>query len=378
MKKKNLKRAVEAAGNIDELRALAEAAEGDLDTEWYLCLAIFDMAVDERRTDYFSLALEMDLEDEFIIDNSHVQGKASIIATMPSLLAHVIDARTLDATGVRFDLGLANNQLFRIATGMKTYGSGNIESVKLLLEARNDDGTFRVDPGVDDNAVLFLRFPTEIVALVLRSYDDDGRLRVDPMARGNTLVQNTVSIDVFEALLDCTNPVVEVYDVMQVNRSESRWDMLGPLMFRDNATLARVKLDEECYGFLSRYPEYWSVYFKDHRIQEKLLYFTGLQDLFTMSHYIYDAAELRRRYSTILEAAGSVGTLDIAIRALRHIYVQTAVSVTVAKALAAEYEAYNERWGPMRMAWLAAVAHRAQLRRDSDAVSKSSDDTSSK
>jgi len=52
MKKHLTKRAVEAAGNIDELRALIQAAEGDLDTEWDLCYAIFDMAVNEGRTDY--------------------------------------------------------------------------------------------------------------------------------------------------------------------------------------------------------------------------------------------------------------------------------------------------------------------------------------
>jgi hypothetical protein len=264
----------------------------------------------------------MVFEGEFIIDNGPVQDSARIIAKLPSLLALVINARTLDGTGVRFDLGLDNNKLFRFAIEMSPYGSdlGNIASLKLLLEARNDDGTFRVDPGVDDNAVLFTHYPTGIVPLTLRSYDDDGRLRVDPMARGNTLVHTTVFPDVFEALLDCTNPVVDVYDVMY-RRPESVWDVLGPLMFRDNATLARFALDGECYRFLDRYPQYWSVYLKDHRIQEKLLDFSGLQDLFTMSHGIYDTAELHRRYSMILEAASNVGTLDIAIRAIRAMHV---------------------------------------------------------
>jgi hypothetical protein len=47
MKTLKVQRAVKAAGNIDGLRALVQAAEGDIDTVWDLCREIFRFAVNE-------------------------------------------------------------------------------------------------------------------------------------------------------------------------------------------------------------------------------------------------------------------------------------------------------------------------------------------
>ena len=64
---------------------------------------------------------------------------------------------------------------------------------------------------------------------------------------------------------------MDVYDTMQGRRpllsTQRLWTILGPVVFRDNATFARIRLHRDCWAFLSSYPPGILVYLRDARVQ---------------------------------------------------------------------------------------------------------------
>jgi hypothetical protein len=248
-------------------------------------------------------------------------------------------------------------------------GSGqkqvHIDAARLLVRAQHDDGSFRVDPSVDHSSALFsphVFHPDEdLRLLLLTSFDQTGRLRVNPMARRNKLVMTTINAKVFEALVNCTNPVVYVYDAPE-SHHRSTYQEFGHVIFRDNATLRRFKLikgwDLEHYFFTN--PRAILVYLRDPRVMQDAAnpkkynhYFYG--QLFTLFSYCREEHKevVRTGFSIILESAASRGQLQDAMAAMDERVRLLGNFKPVADELKAEFA----RWdgADLRRAWVSAV-----------------------
>ena len=330
---------------------------------------VFHRAAHAGHEELFLLALEMKAVKDgglcYIIDDSNVQENSEYIAGSTTLLAHVIGARSLDGTRFRFDLALNNNKLFRVATTLSGTGMPFWRSyvvTRMLVEARHDDGSFRVDPSVDDDQVLFSsRVDDTVQLLLLKSYDQKGRLRVNPMARGNLLARTTTNYWVFKALLDCTDPVVDVSDVLQSD--DPRSDSMGSLVFRDNATFARFGLHKDLASFVLSHPEHLLVYLSDRRVLNSMQDPANHADMCHLLTRCKHAHVVHKTLPLILEGAYQHGRLREAVFAASSVRIAHQPSHKMAQKVIKRYLAMLERWSDMRAAFAVAV-YRACVNKD--------------